>query len=135
MPRRMSLASIEAQIEALQQKAAAIKSAEVDGVIKRIKVAIDHYGLTAEDLGFTSSRGPKAPRAEAGRSAAKQTQRALSKRTAGKRAKPKAPPVAKYVDGAGNSWTGHGKRPNWFKAAIESGKTAEELLVQAPATT
>jgi len=37
--------------------------------------------------------------------------------------------VAKYTDGAGRTWSGVGKRPNWFKDALAAGKTAEELLV------
>lgn len=35
----------------------------------------------------------------------------------------------KFRDEAGNSWTGHGKRPNWFKDALASGKSPEDLLV------
>ncbi|MEY8875571.1 MAG: H-NS family nucleoid-associated regulatory protein [Leptothrix sp. (in: b-proteobacteria)] len=42
---------------------------------------------------------------------------------------PKAEPVIKFRDEAGNSWTGHGKRPNWFKDAIAAGKTAADLAV------
>nr|WP_315232909.1 H-NS family nucleoid-associated regulatory protein [uncultured Albidiferax sp.] len=45
-------------------------------------------------------------------------------------AKKKTERVIKYKDEAGNSWTGHGKRPGWFKAALEGGKTAADLLVK-----
>jgi DNA-binding protein H-NS len=44
----------------------------------------------------------------------------------------KAPAPAKYQDEAGHQWSGIGKRPNWFKAALASGKTAADLLVQKP---
>ena len=37
--------------------------------------------------------------------------------------------VAKYTDGAGRTWSGVGKRPNWFKDAIAAGKQAEDLLI------
>ena len=36
--------------------------------------------------------------------------------------------VIKYRDEAGNAWTGRGKRPQWYLAALASGKTAEQLL-------
>ena len=56
---------------------------------------------------------------------------AAGKAAAGPR-KAKAPRSAgapKYHDGAGRTWTGVGKRPNWFKDALAAGKTAEELLI------
>ncbi len=34
----------------------------------------------------------------------------------------------KFKDDAGNTWTGHGKRPNWFKDALAQGKSPEDLL-------
>ncbi len=34
----------------------------------------------------------------------------------------------KFKDDAGNTWTGHGKRPNWFKDALAGGKSPEDLL-------
>lgn len=43
-----------------------------------------------------------------------------------KSASQKLPP--KYKDDAGNSWTGRGTRPGWFKNALASGKKPEELL-------
>ena len=43
---------IQRQIETLQRQAEKLKSQEVDGVVERIKVAIAHYGLTPEQLGF-----------------------------------------------------------------------------------
>lgn len=105
--------SLQRQIDKLQKEAAAVKASEIGGVIDRIKVAISFYGLTAADL-FEANPGKntKKPRIAAA-------------------AKPKKTPVIKYSDGAGNTWTGHGKRPGWFKAAIEGGKTAEELTVKA----
>jgi DNA-binding protein H-NS len=37
------------------------------------------------------------------------------------------PSTVLYRDGAGNSWTGRGPKPRWFKEAIASGKSTEEL--------
>ena len=51
-----SLSQLTAQIKKLQKEAEAIKAKELDGVIARIKEAIQRYGLTATDLGLTKSR-------------------------------------------------------------------------------
>ena len=116
-----TLVSIQRQIDKLQKQALAIKEKEVGGVIARMKAAIDFYGLTPADLfdakpNATSKRGRKAT--------------ATKKSAAGVGKGPKAKGVIKYQDDAGNTWTGHGMRPRWFKAALESGKTAADLLVK-----
>ena len=38
---------------------------------------------------------------------------------------------AKYMDPENPTltWTGKGRQPNWFKAALESGKNADDLLI------
>ncbi|MFC1748020.1 H-NS family nucleoid-associated regulatory protein, partial [Pseudomonadota bacterium] len=36
--------------------------------------------------------------------------------------------VKKYADEAGNTWCGRGRRPNWVKDALASGKSLNELL-------
>ena len=113
-----TLASIQRQIDKLQKEASAIRAKEVGGVVERIRSAIAFYGLTVDDLfgskAATKTRGRRKATADA-------TVKAV---------KPKAEPVIKYKDEAGHSWTGHGKRPGWFKAALEAGKTAEDLLVK-----
>lgn len=88
-------------------------------MIERIKTAIEHYGLTAEDLFSTTKRMGRLPKAEGSTPASKV-----------KVAKKKTASIAKYADDAGHSWTGHGKRSGWFKAALESGKTADDLLIK-----
>ena len=115
-------AQIQSQIRKLQQEADALKAKEVAGVVARIQEAIAHYGLTPADLfGKTS--------AAAGKRARKAAAPAKAARPA-KSAKQSAP--AKYHDGAGNHWSGIGKRPNWFKAALAAGKTADDLLLKIP---
>lgn len=99
-----TLAQIQKQIDALQQEAADIKTKEIPGVISRIKEAISHYGLTATDLGF------KVTAPKAGRPAGK------------------AKSSAKYVDGAGNTWSGRGPRPAWLRAALEQGKALTDFV-------
>lgn len=122
---KSSLADIEQQIEALQQQAAKLREAEVAGVIDRIKTAIAHYGLTAEQLGLTTSKRSKAGGGNALASVPAVFTRKKKARSS------KAPGIAKYGDGTGNTWTGNGKRPKWFLDAIASGKTTEDLLIAA----
>jgi DNA-binding protein H-NS len=113
-----TIAQINAQIEKLQKQADALKAKEAAGVIARIKVAIEHYGLTADDLGF-SGRAPKTVK-PVGTVVAKKTR---------KKAVDKPTGVIRFRDEAGHTWTGKGKRPNWYLAAIAAGKTPESLAV------
>ena len=113
-----SLSQINSQIAKLHREAEALKAKEATGVISRIRQAIDHYGLTASDLGLGTAR------ARSGASI-KPAPRKLSKRS-----KRKASGVIKYRDDSGNSWTGHGRSPAWYKLALESGKTRDDLLVK-----
>ena len=109
-----TLAQINRQIEKLQRQAEDLKQQEVKGVIGRIKEAIDHYGLTAGDLGLTARAG--AGSAKAARKAPARKALSVSQ-----------PAPVKFRDEAGNTWGGRGKRPNWFKAALEAGKSPEDL--------
>ncbi|RZS58580.1 H-NS family nucleoid-associated regulatory protein [Sphaerotilus mobilis] len=147
---KKTLAQIQSQIDKLQKEAEAIRAREVADVVGRIKEAIAHYGLTAGDLGLDGkvSRAPakksgaKAAKTEAtpapkGRRRAAVTNAVTAEKPAkaakagkaGKAAKPARPSVIKFADDQGHSWTGVGKRPNWFLAAIASGKTADDLRV------
>ena len=113
-----TIAQLNAQIAKLQKEADALKAKEVAGVVERIKVAIAHYGLSSTDLGFTG-RAPKAANT-AGKVVATKTRKKAGKKSAG---------VIRYRDDDGNTWTGHGKRPKWFLAALEAGKKPESLEV------
>lgn len=120
-----SLEAINAQIAALQAEAEAIRRQEMGEVVAKIKDAIAHYGLTAADLGLVAAarKAGKAPRsAKPGR---KQGLKAAGARAA------KPAGVAKYTDGQGRTWSGRGKRPDWFKAALAAGKMPEDLLIKA----
>lgn len=119
-----SLAAIQQQIQKLQDQADLLKRKEAIGVIARIKTAIDFYGLTSADL---FGNDPVAP---AKRISKTRKPEALLK-SASTRApnEKKAPKPAKFTDGT-NFWSGHGKRPGWFKVAIEAGKSLEDLAVK-----
>jgi len=114
-----SLKQVLSQIEKLKKEADSLRAKEISGVVARIREAIDHYGLTPEELfggavkkAAGRGRAVKAPKAAAGPRKAS--------RSAG---------APKYHDGAGRTWTGVGKRPNWFKDALAAGKKAEDLLI------
>ena len=112
-----TLAVIQQQIEKLQKEAEAVKAKEVAGVIQRIKLAIASYGLKPNDLFATKGRPPGRPKKVATPKVRK--------------AKKKAASVIKFQDEAsGKTWSGHGKRPNWYIQAIASGKTPEDLAVK-----
>jgi DNA-binding protein H-NS len=108
-----SYKQIQKQIEALQRQAEKLRIQEVEGVVGRIKIAITHYGLTAEQLGFGSGsiKGKlQAPRTGAASKAAKS---------------------AKYSDGQGNEWLGRGPRPHWLRDAIAAGRALEEFATES----
>ena len=146
-----TLAQIQAQIDKLNREAEAIRSKQVAAVVQRIKGEIAEFGLTAEDLGLVASRGPvrksraavekimapavKGPKAKARKKAAAPEAPAKSpKRAKAGKAPAKAHGVVKYADDQGHTWTGVGKRPGWFLAALEAGKTADELQVSSAGT-
>lgn len=106
-------ADIQKEINALQKAAEALREKEIAGVIDRIKVAISTYGLTAADLGLGAKSAAAAPK-----SARKKTAPAKGKAANG---------VIRFRDEAGNSWTGRGRRPAWFLAALAAGKKADDL--------
>lgn len=109
-----TLAQLQKQIARLEQQADQIKKKEMAGVIARIKEAIAFYELTPADLGFgrAGKGGPAASKPRRGAA------RKSARKTVGK---------IKYRDDQGNTWTGHGRRPGWFVAALAAGKTAADL--------
>lgn len=115
-----TLEQIQADIKRLEQEAKAVRAAEIAEVVSKMNAAIEHYGLTAADLGLASKAGRKAGKGEIA-----PAPKGRKKGAAAKSLRP-----VKYRDEAGNAWVGHGKRPRWFVDALAAGKTAEELLVK-----
>lgn len=110
-----SLSQIESEIEKLRKEAEAAREREMGDVIARIREAIGHYGITPRDL--------------FGRALGAGSGSRLARRR-GNGHGPRMASVVKYRDAAGHTWSGRGKRPNWFKEALAAGRTAEELLVR-----
>ena len=100
-----SYAQIQKQIEALQRQANELRAQEVAGVVARIKEAIAHYSLTAEQLGYGGTQR-------------KTRVKAQKASTAG---------VPAYSDGLGNTWVGRGPRPQWLRTALAAGKSLEDF--------
>jgi DNA-binding protein H-NS len=111
-----TLDGLNAQIAKLQAQADALRAKEVAAVVARIREAITHYQLTAVDLGLSGDRPAKRP---------------AQPKAKGKVAGKVSATSAKFTDGQGKTWSGIGKRPNWFKDALAAGKTAEQLLVKS----
>lgn len=107
---------IQKQIEALQRQAEKLRNQEVEGVVGRIKVAITHYGLTAEQLGFGSGSVKGKLMVPRTGNASKAKRSSMS---------------AKFSDGQGNEWLGRGPRPHWLRDALAAGKTLEEFATDA----
>ena len=118
---------LQAQIEKLQQEAESLRKKEVADVVTRIQKAIAHYGLTQQDLfGTTDQRAVKAGRKTEVKAVVKPTVKRAANAS-------KVSAAPKYSDSAGHTWSGIGKWPNWFKAALAAGKTAQELAIQPSA--
>ncbi|WP_285412913.1 H-NS histone family protein [Variovorax sp. efr-133-TYG-130] len=109
---------VQKQIEQLQKEAEHLRKKESDGVRSRIKEAISVYGFTAADLGFG-----KAP------SRVAVTKEGIGKKSR-KSTKTTNASAPKFKDEQGNVWSGRGPRPAWFKAALEAGKSADDLLAK-----
>ena len=110
---------VQKQIEQLQKEAEQLRNKEASSVLSRIKEAIAVYGFTAADLGFGSSTGRGAVVKEATAKKGRKTKKLAA-----------ASGAPKFKDDQGNVWSGRGPRPVWFKAALEAGKSAEELLAK-----
>ena len=103
-----------AKIEKLKLKAEQIRQTEIKGVVGRIRDAMAHYGLTAEDLRLPGKAGGHAGVAgkAATQTAIKTANKAGKARKANAAANPGAP---KYRDPlSAKTWTGRGKPPNWI---------------------
>ena len=109
-----SYSDIQQQIAQLRKEADVLKAKEIAGVVARIREAIEHYGITPQEI-FEA-------KAKRGRPAGAYRKTPTAKKDL---------PAVKYRDESGNAWSGRGPRPGWFKAALEAGKLADDFLVKA----
>jgi DNA-binding protein H-NS len=83
-----SYSSLMNKRNALDRKIERARKAEVGAVVKRIRKAIEVYGITASQL-FDAEKAVRRHIAKVNNE-------------------------AKFTDGNGHSWTGVGRRPNWL---------------------
>lgn len=125
-----TVAEIREQIAVLQARERELLEKEVDGVVERIKVAINHYGLTPERL-FGSSVLHRAVGASASslKGVTKQAGNGAAARTAPRKSLKGLKISIKYRDDQGNAWSGRGSHPRWLREALESGKSLSDFAV------
>jgi DNA-binding protein H-NS len=97
--------------EELEAKIEEARKSEVSLIITDILEKIASYKLTAEDLGFKTAKTPG--------------------RKAGGTPKEKTEKVVKYrnPEEPEQTYSGHGRKPDWLKAKIAEGKTLEQFAV------
>jgi DNA-binding protein H-NS len=81
-----SLKEIEAQIEQLQQQAAAQRENELSGAVQQIRDLMQEYGITVDDL---QPRGKKGAAKKSGTVQFRNSE-------------------------TGDTWSGRGRMPNWL---------------------
>lgn len=108
--------------EEIRKQAEMLKKKEAPEVLARIKDAIAHYAFTAADLGLVDTS--TTPGTTRGRKASTSKPRKAAKGLANS-----SKPVsrAKFRDAAGNAWSGMGRKPKWFVAALAAGATLDSL--------
>ncbi len=95
------------QQQEIAKSIAEFQSAQRSSVINEIKTLMAQHGINAADLTAT------------GRKATSSVEKEPSK------------VAAKYRDPAtGSTWTGRGLKPRWLVAALESGRTQDEFLIE-----
>jgi DNA-binding protein H-NS len=96
---------IQEQIKKLQEQADKIRAGEIESVIADLRSKIAHYGLSAEQLGFTSSAKKTGTKASA----------------------------ATVMYRKGNlTWSGaaRGRRPDWVKEILDAGGDLQQYRVK-----
>ena len=96
-----------AEIEALKEKAEAVRAEEVSSAVAEVHRLIKEYHLTASDCGFSGG-----------------------KRTAKTQKSKKNVPIKyRHPGDALLTWTGRGKSPKWLAELEAAGRKREEFLV------
>jgi DNA-binding protein H-NS len=96
---------LKQRAEKMLAEAEQMRQKETSDVIAEIREKMKAYGLTAQDLGFSTAAGRK--------------------RTA---SKPSG--VVKYRGPNGQTWSGgRGRKPGWVMEALKAGKKIEDFAV------
>ncbi|MEL6587286.1 MAG: H-NS histone family protein [Pseudomonadota bacterium] len=95
-------AEAEAQLKEIQKAQVSYDSRRLKELRAEVEAMLAKEGYTLADV-----LGGKAPKAS----------------------KSKAPAKYKNPDDATQTWSGRGRQPEWFKAAIAGGKTADDMAI------
>jgi DNA-binding protein H-NS len=101
---KLSLSDLLAQKAALEKQIADTQREERAEAVSQVRALMSQYGLSLADLGSKPAAAPK--RSVGGKVAAKYRNPA-----------------------SGETWSGRGLKPNWLKAALESGRTLADFAL------
>lgn len=105
---QLTLDQLEAQIAELTVKANEIRAAEKQKAIAEVRELVRKFGITAREIGLHAEP--------------------TSVIEAATKTRAKATP--KYINEAGETWSGRGRKPAWVEAAIAAG-TLDNLLIKS----
>ncbi|MEO8672645.1 MAG: H-NS histone family protein [Tahibacter sp.] len=103
----------------VEQRQKSIDSERIEKVRKKVATMVKAEGLTLEEL-FGKVRKTRGPGRPKGKSAAK----------AKTKAKRPLPPKFRNPAAPTETWSGRGKRPRWYVAAVAAGKKDKDLLIR-----
>ncbi len=106
----LSHAELQALAEKVQQRMGKLQRNRRSEVRSKVQKLIKDEGFTFDELYGTGSG-------------------ARSKKAAGGKQKTSVKPKYRDPADATQTWSGRGKRPRWFQAAINSGKKESDLLI------
>lgn len=121
-----TVAQMTKEIARLQSQIESVKAKEIQGVVQRIREAIEYYGLTPGQLFSEGSQATKNRLKSGGASGVSKPKTGTKKLSKLNSPAPGKSP-AKYADGLGRTWSGRGRPPRWLKEAIASGKPKEHF--------
>jgi DNA-binding protein H-NS len=101
-----TLNDLLAQKAALEKQIADAQREERGNAIAKVRALMTEYGLSLADLGTRAPSTAGAPRKSSGKVAAKYRNPAT-----------------------GDTWSGRGLKPNWLRAALESGRKIEDFSI------
>jgi DNA-binding protein H-NS len=116
--RKFSPAELDSLIEKARKRQETLAAKKIPRVRARIEALLKAEGLTLADV--FSIKVPTAP------AATPKAKKAAGRSTKGRSVAPK---YRNPADPA-QTWAGRGVQPRWFREALASGRTAEDLLIR-----
>ncbi len=103
------LAELKAEEQRIQADLERAMAEERAGALEAINAALVYYKVRASELTAILPPDPPIPRKRKDRGTA----------------------PARYADGKGNTWSGHGPTPGWVKIELLAGKSLDDLTIKA----